>query len=78
MADRFDREAKEAAALAENEAKRIAFAAARVAAHADRELALLARATEAASDLRARQLEGEADAAYRDFIALIEEHGLAR
>jgi hypothetical protein len=76
MADRYDRKAQES--LAENEAKRIAFAAARVAQHADRELALLTRATEAASDERARQLETEADAAYRDFIALIEEHGLAR
>jgi hypothetical protein len=78
MADRPDREAHDRATLAENEAKRIAFAAARVAEHADRELTLLTRATEAASDYRARQLEGEADAAYRDFIALIEEHGLAR
>jgi hypothetical protein len=75
MADRFDRDAQEAA---EKEAKRIAFAAARVARHADRELSLLTRATEAASDRHARQLESEADAAYRDFIALIEEHGLAR
>jgi hypothetical protein len=74
MADRFDQDAR----LAENDAKRITFAAARVAQHADRELALLTRATEATSDARARELECEADAAYRDFIALIEEHGLAR
>ena len=46
--------------------------------HADRELTLLTRATEAASDVSARQLECEADAAYRDFVALIEEHGLGR
>jgi hypothetical protein len=74
MADRFDREAD----FMEKEAMRIAFAAARVAQHADRELTLLTRATEAESDDSARQLEYEADAAYRDFIALIEEHGLAR
>ena len=77
MADRPDRKAHDAT-LAENDAKRIAFAARRVAEHADRELRLLTRATEAASDFRARQLESEADAAYRDFLALIEEHGLAR
>jgi hypothetical protein len=73
MADRFRREDD-----LEKEAKRIAFAAARIAEHADRELALLSRATEAESDVTARELEGEADSAYRDFIALIEEHGLAR
>ena len=74
MTDRFDQDAR----LAENDAKRITFAAARVAQHADRELTLLTRATQTTSDARARQLECEADAAYRDFIALIEEHGLAR
>ena len=74
MADRFQHDDD----LAEQEARRIAFAAARIAEHADRELALLSRATEAESDLSARRLEGEADGAYRDFIALIEEHGLAR
>ena len=71
MADRFKPDA-----VAEQ--KRIAFATARIAQHADRELALLSRATIADSDVTARELEGEADAAYRDFIALIEEHGLAR
>lgn len=71
MPDRFDREA-------EQEARRIAFVAERVAQHADRELTLLTRATEEESDARARELEFEADAAYRDFIALIKEHGLDR
>jgi hypothetical protein len=71
MADRFKPDE-----LAEQ--KRIAFAAERIAAHADRELSLLSRATQAKSDISARRLEGEADVAYRDFIALIEEHGLAR
>ncbi len=65
-------------APAEIEAKRIAFAAARIAEHAERELELLTKATEAASDARARQFEDEAHTAYRNFIALIEEHGLAR
>jgi hypothetical protein len=59
------------------EQRRIAFAAARIAQHADRELTLLTRATEAESDVSARLLEYEADGAYRDFIALIQEHGLA-
>ena len=36
------------------------------------------RATEAENDTNARRLEIEADDAYRDFIALIEEHGLSR
>jgi hypothetical protein len=71
MADQFDREA-------EQEARRVAFAAERVGQHADRELQLLIRATEADSDARARELECEADTAYRDFIALIKEHGLER
>ena len=72
MADRFRHGNEELA-----EQRRIAFAAARVAEHADRELSLLSRATQAENDRSARQLEGEADVAYRDFIALIEEHGLA-
>ena len=73
MADRFDHEAD----VDKMEARRIAFAAARIAEHADRELSLLTRATEAESDRRARELECAAHAAYQDFIALIEEHGLA-
>jgi hypothetical protein len=70
MPDRSDR--------ADREARRVAYAAERIAAHADRELALLIRATEAENDMSARELELEADTAYRDFIALIEEHGLRR
>jgi hypothetical protein len=70
MADGFDGR--------EQEARRIEFAARRVAQHADRELALLTRATLEVSDDRARQLEVEADVAYRDFVALIREHGLDR
>jgi len=63
---------------ADLDARRIAFAAQRVAAHAERELALLDRATRAKDDRRARQLELEADVAYRDVVALTEEHGLLR
>lgn len=73
MADRHERDAD----LAEKDARRVAFASLRIAAHAERELALLTRATEVDDDLHARQLESAADTAYRDFIALIEEHGLA-
>jgi hypothetical protein len=69
MGDRFDREA---------ETRRVTFAAEQVARHADRELALLIGATEAASEARARELEAEAARAYRDFVALIKEHGLER
>ena len=74
MPDRPDRQAEHA----DREARRVAYAAERIAAHADRELALLTRATEAENDMSARQLELEADSAYRDFIALMEEHGLSR
>jgi len=63
---------------AEHEAKRITFAAARAAEHAERELSLLVRATQTADDLAARELEYEADTAYRDFVAIKEEHGLDR
>lgn len=62
----------------ELDARRIAFVVARVAEHAERELALLERATRADDDLLARRLECEADAAYRDIVALTEEHGLDR
>ena len=58
--------------------RRITFAASRVADHAARELALLVRATQTGDDDRARELEYEADIAYRDLIALTEEHGLIR
>ena len=40
------------------------------------EFALLTRAADAESDDRAQALECEADRAYRDFVAMIEEHGL--
>jgi hypothetical protein len=73
MADRFDQDAD----YAQLEARRIAFAAARIAEHANRELVLLTRATEAESDRVARELESAAHTAYQDFLALIEEHGLA-
>jgi hypothetical protein len=62
----------------DREAARVAFAATRIAAHADRELALLTRAAHADSDTVAQELEYAADGAYRDFIAMIEEHGLAQ
>jgi hypothetical protein len=58
------------------ELKRISFAAERVADHAERELALLELATQVSDDAAARELEYQADAEYRDFVALIEEHGL--
>jgi hypothetical protein len=60
----------------DREAARVAYAATRIAAHADRELTLLTRAAHADSDLVAQALEYEADGAYRDFVAMIEEHGL--
>ena len=60
------------------EAKRIAFAAARAAEHAVRELALLRRATEASEDAVARALEWDADTAYLDFTAIAKEHDLDR
>jgi hypothetical protein len=62
--------------MADEEARRVAFAARRVAHHADRELALLTSAADAESDDRAQALEFEADRAYQDFVAMIEEHGL--
>ena len=58
------------------EIRRITFAASRVADHAARELALLVRATQVPDDRHARELELEADVAYRDLVALTEEHGL--
>jgi hypothetical protein len=60
------------------EVRRITFAAARIADHAARELALLERATQARDVRRVRELEYEAGAAHRDSIALTEEHGLDR
>jgi hypothetical protein len=58
------------------EARRVAFAAERAADLAERELALLTRATEASDDDVARELECDADTAYRNFIAITKEHGL--
>lgn len=73
MSDRSDRSSRDAV---EHEVRRITFAAARAAEHARRELSLLERATEALDDVDARELEYEADTAYRDFVAMQEEHGL--
>jgi hypothetical protein len=64
--------------IATMEARRITFAAARVADHAARELTLLERATEVRDDRAARELESEADAARRYCVAIREEHGLLR
>ena len=63
---------------ADLEVRRITYAAARIADHAERELSLLDRARHARDRTRARQLEFEAGAAHRDSIALTEEHGLDR
>lgn len=73
MSDRSDRSSRNAV---EHEFRRITFAAGRAAEHARRELSLLEQATEALDDIAARELEYEADTAYRDFVALREEHGL--
>ena len=62
--------------IANEDARRIAFAAQRVAEHADRELRLLSMAAETPSDVRSQELEYQADSAYRDFVAMIEEHDL--
>lgn len=75
MSNRFDDTSRDAV---EHEAKRITFAAARAAEHAERELSLLERATKALDDIVARELEYEADTAYRDFVAMRKEHGLDR
>jgi hypothetical protein len=79
MAERFEEEpadSEEIRRAVDLEAKRIAYAAARVADHAERELFLLDRATHARDHVAARELESEADIAYRDLVALTEEHGL--
>lgn len=76
MSDRYDpREPEHAADM---EVRRITFAAARIADHAKRELALLKRARAVDDVTRARELEFEAGAAHRDSVALTEEHGLGR
>jgi hypothetical protein len=60
------------------EARRVGFAAGRIADHAARELILLKRAAQEADPVAARQLEYEAGTAHRDSIALTEEHGMDR
>jgi hypothetical protein len=74
MADRIDPQRR----AVELEAKRTAYAAARIADHAERELVLLERAARAADEDVARELEYEAATAHRDSVALTEEHGLDR
>jgi hypothetical protein len=76
MGEHYDpREPEHAADM---EVRRITFAAARIADHAERELALLKRARVVGDIARARELEYEAGTAHRDSIALTEEHGLGR
>jgi hypothetical protein len=76
MPDGVDHDPFEPECTAALEEQRIRFAAARVADHAERELSLLERATQVQDDRRARELEYQADVAYRDCIAITEEHGL--
>jgi hypothetical protein len=73
MDDRFDPDATDSP-----EAKRVGYAAARIADHAARELSLLHRAAKAADRDAARRLEYEAGTAHRDCVALTEEHELDR
>ena len=60
--------------LLEREAVRLAFAASRVRRLAETELQLLELAVNAADDDSARQLELQADTAWRDALALTREH----
>ena len=83
MPDRSERDprnplrpAHELQAMPLAERRRVAFAAARVAAHADRELYFLDLAVRAPDDDSARRLELYADAAYRDAVAMAIEHDL--
>jgi hypothetical protein len=76
MAERHDPREPEHAA--DPEVRRITFAAARIADHAARELALLKRARRVQDSDRARELEYEAGTAHRDSVALTEEHGLGQ
>jgi hypothetical protein len=64
--------------IATIEARRITFAAARVANHAARELTLLERATRVHDDEAAREFARAADAARSYCVAISEEHGLQR
>jgi hypothetical protein len=76
MVDRHD--PREPENVADADTRRITFAAARIADHAERELELLDRARHAGDARRARELEYRAGTAHRDSIALTEEHGLGR
>jgi hypothetical protein len=76
MVDRHD--PREPEHVADADTRRITFAAARIADHAERELELLDRARHAEDARRARELEYRAGTAHRDSIALTEEHGLGR
>jgi hypothetical protein len=78
MADRFDHEPADWLDTEHLEAKRVGYAAARIADHAARERLLLERAAKAADDEAAGRLEYEAGTAHRDCVALTEEHGLHR
>ncbi len=73
MPDRFVPEPADAA-----EARRLGYAAARIADHAAREIILLERAAQEADPVAARELEYDAGTAHRDSIALTEEHGMDR
>ena len=78
MADRSERDPRDPLDAGYLEAKRIGYATARIADHAQRELLLLERAAQIADDDVARELEYEAGTAHRDSVALKEEHGLDR
>jgi hypothetical protein len=76
MADRFDRDPAEPLDIRHLEAKRLDYAAARIADHAARELFLLEQAAQVTDDDLIRRLEYEAGTAHRDCVALTEEHEL--
>ena len=78
MADRFDHDPADWLDAEHLEARRVVYAAARIADHAARERFLLERAAKAADDEAVRRLEYEAGTARRDCVALTEEHGLYR
>jgi hypothetical protein len=78
MPDRHHPDAVDLARARELEGKRTAYAAARIADHAERELVLLVRANQEPDDDAARDLLSEADTARRDRVALTKEHGLRR
>jgi hypothetical protein len=76
MTDRSERDPRDPRDAGYLEAKRLGYAAARIADHAERELLLLERAAHTADQDVARELEYAAGTAHRDSIALTEEHGL--